>query len=291
MKPPLKWIGSKRRILPTLLQHFRKVNPNTWTLFVEPFLGSGAVLLALRPKMAIVGDSNRYLIAMYTTIKHKVEPLITQLRKLQKLYWAAPNPETVFYKQRKLFNTYHHRAPSVAQVARFIFLNKTCFNGIYRVNKEGQFNTSHGRNGHPAIVDPDNFRNIANYLNTNSVTFVHGDYTQTLEVAKKRRQPMLMYIDPPYQGTYARYGPAKFLTPQHVRLATYLNALSGKNQKQLQRYCHHIFVSNSNTKQVRASYPRTQWRVTPVTSTRTVNSKTSDRKAKTGLEVLMYKQC
>jgi DNA adenine methylase len=279
MKPPLKWVGSKRRVLPILLEAFKTAEP--YEVFVEPFLGSGAVLLGLKPNIAVVGDSNKYLIAMFVTIKERVQQLSENLAQLQQLFFNSSDQKAMFYHQRALFNKSDGTSITVAQVARLIFLNKTCFNGIFRVNRKGDFNTSFGRNKTPEILNDPNLRAISTYLNNAQILFVHGDYKKTIETAITFRKRLLLYMDPPYLHSYTRYGVNQFLLEEHVALKHVLSNLPKT---------HAVFISNSNTKKVQTLYTLDNWELKLIKCTRTVNCATDKRQSKKSEEVLITRK-
>jgi DNA adenine methylase len=146
IKPYLKWAGGKRQLLSVINKYLPK-NINSYTYF-EPFIGAGAVFFKLQPKKAIINDFNEQLIVTYNVIKENVEGLISLLKKYQKM-----NNEEYFYEVRNLDRDESKfvKLSNIEKAARLIFLNKTCFNGLYRVNSQGLFNVPYGKYKNPTI--------------------------------------------------------------------------------------------------------------------------------------------
>src|SRR2546426_4569856 len=176
--PIVKWAGGKQwlsRAIGSLL-------PSSWNgTYYEPFLGAGAVFFSLQPKRAVLSDSCEELITMYSAVKEDPESVIQLLR-------TFPNDEDFYYLARK-------SAPvdEVAQAARFIYLNRTCWNGLYRVNRRGQFNTPFGRKKNPTICDEDRIKTAARLLEIASLTA--GDFSDSIGSADPGD---LVFLDPPH---------------------------------------------------------------------------------------------
>ena len=191
MKPVIKWVGGKTQMLEELLPLIRN-NLNSDSTFYEPFAGGLAVTLALQHPKTIVNDLNSELINMYRVIKHWPEELISELKCFQNSH----NTE-FYYHIRNLDRTdLLSRMDDVAKAARTIYLNKTCFNGLYRVNKKGQFNSPIGRTTSgktPDIVQEDLIREMSKFLKT--VHFHCGDYREYLVCTKEGD---VVFFDPPY---------------------------------------------------------------------------------------------
>ncbi len=178
-KPFLKWAGGKSHLLPLLL----KCVPVTFGTYFEPFLGGGAVYFGLRPQNAVLGDSNDDLIHCYKTVRDHPKELIAHLASLtvnEDEYYRirAINPEAL---------------PDVARAGRFIYLNKTCFNGLYRVNRKGAFNTPFGRYTSVTLADSANLKAVSRALK--SAELRCEDYSAVLKSAAPGD---LVYLDPPY---------------------------------------------------------------------------------------------
>ncbi len=184
-QPFLKWAGGKRQLLPEI----RKYVPKRINTYYEPFIGAGAVLFDIQPKKAIISDINSELVNVYDVIKNNVDELIEDLIKHE-------NDKDYFYEIRDLDRQGEYKDLSPAQRAsRIIYLNKTCFNGLFRVNSQGQFNVPFGKYKNPQIVNEIVLKAVHNYLNSNNVTILNGDFELAVENAKKGD---FVYLDPPY---------------------------------------------------------------------------------------------
>ena len=199
MKPFVKWAGGKRQILGRIKEFINdSIADNENYTYIEPFLGGGAVFFDLAPKKAIVSDLNDDLINAYKVIQsNQIEELITLLDKHAQSYFE--DPDGYYYEVRAWDREaeWPNNHTDVERAARMIFLNRTCYNGLYRVNLKGQFNTPIGRYKNPLICDRDNLREIHNYLSskTNDIRIYSNSYEVTLSKAKDGD---VIYIDPPY---------------------------------------------------------------------------------------------
>lgn len=164
-RPLLKWAGGKTQLLCEILPKM----PSEYGRFIEPFFGGGALFFAVRPVGGIIADSNPELVNLYRSVADDVEGVIEQLRMLQ-------NTEEIFYLVRALDWT---KLPSFQAAARTIFLNRTCFNCLYRVNKSGGFNVPYGRYKNPIILDEDSLRAASEILR--KITILCGDYKTVLK--------------------------------------------------------------------------------------------------------------
>lgn len=203
-KPFLKWVGGKRQ----LIKELEKYTPSDYNKYIEPFVGGGAFFFHLNPKKAIISDSNKELITTYKAVRDSVEEIIKILRNYK-------NEETFFYEIRSL-------KPSNLDVneraARLIYLNKTCFNGLYRVNKKGEFNVPYGKRKSRFLND-EQLRDTSDFLK--NVEIIHGDYLETLKNYAKKGD--FIFLDPPYYpvGKYSdfkRYTKEFFYEDNHVAL-------------------------------------------------------------------------
>jgi len=183
--PILKWVGGKRQLMPALKEFI----PKKFTNYYEPFVGGGAVFFELQPKKAVINDFNEELINVYQTIKKNPEGLILDLK-------SHKNESDYFYNLRALDRDQNFKNLSdVKKASRIIFLNKTCYNGLYRVNSSGEFNSPFGRYKNPNIVNETTIRAVSKYLNNNDITIVNGDFEAALIGIKKGA---FVYFDPPY---------------------------------------------------------------------------------------------
>ncbi|ABS24172.1 DNA adenine methylase [Bacillus paranthracis] len=184
-QPFLKWAGGKRQLLPEI----RKYVPKRINTYYEPFIGAGAVLFDIQPKRAVINDINSELASVYNVIKNNVDELIEDLKKHE-------NDKDYFYEIRDLDRQEEYKNLSpVQRASRIIYLNKTCFNGLFRVNSQGQFNVPFGKYKNPQIVNEIVLRAVHNYLSSNNVTILNGDFETAVEKAKKGD---FVYFDPPY---------------------------------------------------------------------------------------------
>ncbi len=164
-KPFLKWAGGKTQLLPELRKHI----PDQFNRYIEPMMGAGAMFFDLQPKHAILADSNEELVNAYIVVRDSVEELISKLKHFK-------NDEKIYYEIRSQDPL---GLSPVYRAARLIYLNKTCFNGLYRVNKQGQFNVPFGHRKNPTICDADNLRAASQALA--GVKVLLGDYLKTLK--------------------------------------------------------------------------------------------------------------
>ena len=205
-KPILKWAGGKTQMLNDLLP---KV-PSSYGRYIEPFFGGGALFFALQPENAIIADSNPELINMYRQVANNVEDVISYLKKYE-------NTSEMFYQVRSL--DWNVLTPAEA-AARTIYLNRTCFNGLYRVNRKGQFNVPYGKYVNPKICDEENLHAASKALQNAEI--VCGDYLLVLE---HYAQPGdFIFLDPPYlpiseYSDFKRYTKEQFYEEDHVELA------------------------------------------------------------------------
>jgi DNA adenine methylase Dam len=206
IKPFLKWAGGKTQLIPELARHI----PSHYNTYIEPFIGGGAFFFYLNPGKAIISDSNEELIITYKVVRDNVECLISELETYR-------NEESFFYETRSLVP---HELGDVERAARLIYLNKTCFNGLYRVNKKGQFNVPYARrNGD--FFDEEVLRNANEFLQNTKI--LHSDYLEVLRSFAEEGD--FIFLDPPYYpvGKYSdfkRYTKEFFYHDDHEALAT-----------------------------------------------------------------------
>lgn len=189
--PVLKWAGGKRQLLDTLIP----LVPKDYSVYCEPFVGGGALFFALQPQSACINDVNHELIRVYTVIKNDVDVLIEQLKQFQ-------NNKDQFYEIRswdRNKDKYTHLS-DIEKAARIIYLNKTCFNGLFRVNASGEFNVPFGNYANPNIVNEPVLRAISFYFNNSEIVFNAVDYA---EILKNLPDNAFVYLDPPYDPVSA----------------------------------------------------------------------------------------
>lgn len=233
-KPFLKWAGGKGQLINT----FDEMFPNELTegkikTYIEPFVGGGAILFHVLQnyniEKAYINDINKELINCYRCIQANVEEVISQLQNLEQDYLASEDKTNYFYKVRNRYNEIHLNGHyDFEKCADFIFLNKTCFNGLYRVNKDGKFNVPHGKYKNPLICDEDNLRLCAKLLKKVEISF--GGYEQVLEKADNNT---FVYFDPPYRplienNSFVSYDKSGFDDDDQIKLAEHYKALNDK---------------------------------------------------------------
>jgi len=214
IRPFLKWAGGKTRLLPALRQSL----PPRFNRYFEPFVGGGAFFFNLSPSEAVLGDSNPELINCYKVVRERPGDLIKSLSKF------CVN-ESEFYRLRELEP---EKLPPVIRAARLIYLNKTCYNGVYRVNKQGRFNTPYGRHVSVTLVDPQNLM-VASTALKRAHLFC-ADFTTVLKSARKGD---FVYLDPPYVpvgkfSDFKRYTKDQFYETDQARLAKTFRELSAR---------------------------------------------------------------
>lgn len=224
-RPLLKWAGGKTQLLAELFSHI----PQKFGRYIEPFIGGGALFFALRPTGGIIADSNPELVNLYQSIANNVDGVIRHLKQYE-------NTEEMFYQVRALD---WQTLSCEEAAARTIFLNKTCFNGLYRVNRKGQFNVPYGRYKAPKIIDEPALRANSRLLQQNSI--LHGDFRQILQGEAKPGD--FVFLDPPYlpiseYSDFKRYTKEQFYEEDHVELANEV--------KRLHEMGCHIVLTNSN---------------------------------------------
>ncbi|MGH7886097.1 MAG: Dam family site-specific DNA-(adenine-N6)-methyltransferase [Thermodesulfobacteriota bacterium] len=223
-KPFLKWAGGKTQLIPELLKYI----PSKYKNYIEPFVGGGAFFFFLNPNKAIISDSNEELITTYKCVRDNVEDIIIILKNYR-------NEESFFYRIRALKP---ELLSDIERAARLIYLNKTCYNGLYRVNKKGSFNVPYGkRNG--KFLNIDLLRNASEFLKDTKI--IHADYLETLKNYAKKGD--FIYLDPPYYpvGKYSdfkRYTKEFFYHNDHILLKEEFDRL-------VKIGCH-VLLTNSN---------------------------------------------
>lgn len=254
--PFLKWVGGKRQLLPVIVQHLPKDISNYQ--YIEPFIGGGAVLFNLQPKKAMINDINVELINVFEVIKDDVENLIEDLKKHR-------NDPDYFYKIRGIDRTDEFtKLTKIEKASRIIYLNKTCFNGLYRVNNAGEFNAPFGRYQNPNIVNEPTLRAVNRYLNANDIKIFNGDYEDVLSEADTNS---FIYIDPPYfpisaGSNFTGYVKGGWNMWDQIRLREACDKLNSKGVK--------FLLSNSGSDFIRNQYK--DYHIITVKAIRSINS-------------------
>jgi DNA adenine methylase len=259
--PFLKWVGGKRQIMPSIVAHLPENIQSC--CYVEPFVGGGAVLFHLQPEKAIVNDLNAELINVYRVIKNNIDDLITDLKKHE-------NTSEYFYKFRNIDRTPDYKKLSdVERAARIIYLNKTCFNGLYRVNSAGEFNSPFGKYKNPNILNEPTMRAVSRYLNTNAVELLGEDYETVLD---RLAQKSFVYLDPPYHpisgsSNFTGYVQGGWNMNDQIRLREACDKLNAKGIK--------FLLSNSSADFIKDQYKH--YHISIVKANRAINSDGANR--------------
>ena len=233
-KPFLKWAGGKGQLLSQLAAHLpQQINGEPFT-YIEPFVGGGAMLFYMLQhfgniRKAVINDVNEDLILTYRTIQDNVEALITNLDRLENDYLAIAEQDgrsQMFYEVRERFN--QHRDDSIERVSQLLFLNKTCFNGLFRVNRRGQFNVPFGKYANPTICNAAVLRADSELLKSAQIEICQGNYSQTLQHVDGLT---FVYLDPPYRpldatSSFTAYAKGDFNDDDQRALAAFCHQLS-----------------------------------------------------------------
>ena len=226
-KPFVKWVGGKRSIIPDLLERI----PQEYDNYYEPFVGGGALYFSLQPHKAFLSDINAHLVTTYQAIRDEVDELV----KLLKIHEEQHCREYYLTMRQRLAKEKNF----TYQASLFIYINKTCYNGLYRVNKSGGFNVPMGNYKNPMIADEENLRACSHLLRGTSIeqgTFEDQDI----------QSDDFYYLDPPYHQTYTGYSSGGFGDKMHKKLATFCREIDRKGG--------YFMLSNSDTPFVRALY-------------------------------------
>lgn len=252
--PVLKWVGGKRQLLPEL--HSRL--PPKITKYYEPFIGGGALFFDRQPTNAVLNDSNRELINVYEQIRDSLPELLRELAKMH-------NTQEAYYQIRQMDREPDFETISpVKRAARIIYLNKTCYNGLFRVNSHGEFNSPFGYYKNPNIVNTPVLTAVSNFLANRRLVFKCGDYAESL---RGIRRGAFVYFDPPYDpisnsASFTGYTQSGFDSEEQSRLADVCKALDRKGVR--------FMLSNSDTRRIRRLY--SDFNIESVQARRNVNS-------------------
>lgn len=279
-KPFVKWAGGKTQLLeevkkslPANLRQYKNLT------YVEPFVGGGAVLLWIlqecpNVRRAIINDINEELICTYRVIKSDAHRLICELELLQEQYLSRNTEERkiFFLEKRKRFNT--KRISDIETASLFIFLNRTCFNGLYRVNSKGEFNVPHGKYVNPKICDKHNLLTVSKLLQR--VEIICGDFADTEQYASSST---IFYLDPPYKplsetSSFTSYAKGGFDDSEQIRLRDFCSRITQKNA---------MFVA-SNSDPIEETTGKSffeqiyyQFKIKRVSATRLINANPNNR--------------
>jgi len=259
--PFLKWVGGKRQLIPEI----KKLLPKRMASlpYYEPFIGGGALLFELQPKLAVINDYNEELINVYRVIKDNPEELIEDLTKHE-------NTADYFYEIRAVDrNPAFSKLTGIQRASRIIYLNKTCYNGLYRVNNAGEFNSPFGKYKNPNIVNEPVIRAVSNYLNTARIQILNGDYETVLRDIPTNS---FVYLDPPYHpvsnsSNFTGYVQGGWSEEDQLRLRNVCNSLNERGIR--------FLLSNSSAGFIKDIYAG--YHIHVVKAIRAVNSDSTKR--------------
>ncbi|MBQ8545643.1 MAG: Dam family site-specific DNA-(adenine-N6)-methyltransferase [Clostridia bacterium] len=294
-RPFVKWAGGKGQLVDVLKMSLPIGFGKTITKYAEPFVGGGAFLFTILNEYELqevyISDNNKELINVYEIIKRDVVLLVNSLQLLQVEYDMCnmDEKEQYYYHKRELFNNMSLcKETKIEKAALFIFLNKTCFNGLYRVNKKGKFNVPFGKQSTPTICDQDNLLKISRKLQNVSINAC--DYHNVIDFAD---DSTLVYFDPPYRplnatSAFTSYTENQFNDNDQIELANFYKTLSSKGAK--------LMLSNSDPQNVNPNdkfFEELYWdfEIHHIKAYRMINSKGSSRGAIQELLITNYKEC
>jgi DNA adenine methylase len=258
-KPFVKWAGGKRQLLPAITSHV----PEKFERYFEPFLGGGAVFFHLvsqeRQTKLFLSDLNPDLIISYITMRDRVKELVSALELHSINYFK--NPSTYYYKVRE-----SNPKGQVEKVSRLIFLNKTCFNGLYRVNSKGKFNVPIGRYVNPNIVNRENLLAVSKVLQSKDISIKCQDFEEALNNASSGD---FVYLDPPYQpvsttANFTSYTDGDFDYSDQKRLYAKFKALDKRGVK--------VLLSNSRSSEILQLFKEFSDGIIKINANRFINS-------------------
>jgi len=265
MNPFVKWAGGKKQLLPRLMEHV----PEHFDRYYEPFIGGGAFLLDLQPQIATINDVNEQLLNVYIQLQTDVEALIAMINELD----AVECDKKHYMKMRERYNKKIASGELDTECAALmIWINKHCFNGLYRVNGKGLFNVPYNNKATGSSIDEDNLRTIAHFLMTSDTTILHGDFESACETV---RSGDFVYFDSPYvpvseTANFTDYTKDGFSYEDHKRLASLFRELDKRGAM--------IMLSNHNVPLVHELYEGFQ--IEEISVRRAINSDASKRVGK-----------
>ncbi|TJX14597.1 DNA adenine methylase [Tissierella creatinini] len=291
-KPFVKWAGGKRQLLPIINENLpEEIKNNKINKYIEPFVGGGAVLFDIVSKynfdQIIINDYNQDLMHLYSHIKNDIDRLIPELKKISDSYLVLGEEERseFFYNAREQFNMINSN--TIEKSVLFIFLNRTCFNGLYRVNSKGKFNVPYGRYKSPMILDEDNLYRVSDILS--KVIILSGDFSRVEEYADDKT---FVYFDPPYRplsvtSSFTSYSKNDFNDDEQKRLAEFFIKLHNKGVR--------LMLSNSDPKNIDIDnnffddlYNHPNFNIRRVEAKRNINSNGNGRGKITELLITNY---
>ena len=263
MKPIIKWVGGKGGNLP----YIRERLPENFNTYYEPFLGGAAVLLDLKPSSAVVNDTNSELINMYIQVKENVESVISELTDLDQQHESKNEPKEYYYQVRKDFNQ-NLGSNTPKQAARLIYLNKHCFNGLYRVNSKGEFNVPFNGKLDGKSFNAEHLQELSSMLKNAHI--LNTDFEVAVAGAKESD---LVYFDPPYdyecEDGFVDYSSTGWTREDTTKLKLLCDRLTAKG-------CY-VILSNNSTTFIRELFNDDRYLIEEISVRRAINCKGTGR--------------
>ena len=296
-KPIIKWVGGKTQLLNTINDNLPQ-NISHFNTYMEPFIGGAAVLFYIVPKLpniknVFINDLNYKLTNLYTVVKNKHLKLINQLKTIQEEYRKSEDPKMFYYNTRDSFNIYDMNMEPDADVlhaAEFIFLNKTCFNGLYRENSKGEFNVPWNKNVNVCICDEENIKAVHNFFIKYKVQISTGTYDEFFKGKRMYMKNAFVYMDPPYRpitksAAFTSYTKSGFNDDSQKDLKVWFDVLTSD--------CAYCMLSNSDPKNSDVNDTffddlYSDYNIIRVNAKRSINSKGNGRGSITEILVKNY---
>ena len=296
-KPIIKWVGGKTQLLNTINDNLPQ-NISHFNTYMEPFIGGAAVLFYIVPKLpniknVFINDLNYKLTNLYTVVKNKHLKLINQLKTIQEEYRKSEDPKMFYYNTRDSFNIYDMNIEpdsDVLHAAEFIFLNKTCFNGLYRENSKGEFNVPWNKNVNVCICDEENIKAVHNFFIKYNVQISTGTYDEFFKGKRMYMKNAFVYMDPPYRpitksAAFTSYTKSGFNDNNQKELKVWVDILNSN--------CAYCMLSNSDPKNSDVNDTffddlYSDYNIIRVNAKRSINSKGNGRGSITEILVKNY---
>lgn len=296
-KPIIKWVGGKTQLLNIINDNLPQ-NISHFNTYMEPFIGGAAVLFYIVPKLpniknVFINDLNYKLTNLYTVVKNKHLKLINQLKTIQEEYRKSEDPKMFYYNTRDSFNIYDMNMEPDADVlhaAEFIFLNKTCFNGLYRENSKGEFNVPWNKNVNVCICDEENIKAVHNFFIKYNVQISTGTYDEFFKDKGMYMKNAFVYMDPPYRpitksAAFTSYTKSGFNDNNQKELKAWVDILNSN--------CAYCMLSNSDPKNYDVNDTffddlYSDYNIIRVNAKRSINSKGNGRGSITEILVKNY---
>ena len=296
-KPIIKWVGGKTQLLNTINDNLPQ-NISHFNTYMEPFIGGAAVLFYIVPKLpniknVFINDLNYKLTNLYTVVKNKHLKLINQLKTIQEEYRKSEDQKMFYYNTRDSFNIYDMNMEPDADVlhaAEFIFLNKTCFNGLYRENSKGEFNVPWNKNVNVCICDEENINAVHNFFIKYNVQISTGTYDEFFKGKRMYMKNAFVYMDPPYRpitksSAFTSYTKSGFNDDSQKDLKVWFDILTSD--------CAYCMLSNSDPKNSDVNDTffddlYSDYNIIRVNAKRSINSKGNGRGSITEILVKNY---